>query len=516
MASAADLQSAALGVCHSTVHAPWGTWEEWMQLRDSLLANDMDGVRKGIRKVQAWRATREGLPLGVDLTCFLVELTARDPSGTLDREARQVSDCFPESVLRLGYTMTIVRLVTGVMDSIRKAGGTTPDAGLPCALVEGRNAAVHQKLPTLQRARVLANLALGFLVENYWNVQAADVATRPGSIQQALKAITLHMSEIKAPAKRRKKRKSVDQTNDVPRRTIVWGTCGSSSDEEDASVQEQVRNGGAECMSGSQGEAVTEHPPKRARHIVDGAIKEIQRLVHVDQCKDLVDPILDDSELLNQDPAPEDAHARTIFQTLSRVIFNRYHNLPSELLKGCFSRLLSSTGSSAACTKEELCTWIKWLLQQRGGEDPLPELLNTLISLTLSRIHWLHTLTNSSGQADGHRLASILEQLLERAQLQGMTQESATKLKEVADWVEESTKHNKNRAQTRSKALVDGYIPLATDEEKTVDDVNKLIRSQEKFLEDHESGMYGIWTKSQGWSLCVSGLDSVFPERLGW
>uniref|UniRef100_A0A383WJX9 Uncharacterized protein n=1 Tax=Tetradesmus obliquus TaxID=3088 RepID=A0A383WJX9_TETOB len=111
---------------------PWCCWEEWQLVKSWLLSQSHSNIRRGIRRVEAWRA-RGRVPLGVDITASLLETALCDPAfwgqaaasaataaaapaGTGPAAASSVS----QQQIRLQYSATIVRMVNGIADSQQK------------------------------------------------------------------------------------------------------------------------------------------------------------------------------------------------------------------------------------------------------------------------------------------------------------------------------------------------------------------------------------------------------------
>lgn len=97
----------------------------------------------------------------------------------------------PANELRLMYSMTIVRMVNGLVEVGQKGKfahsvlGLAGRLGLPRVLVDMRHTATHDALPSLPSLRTAAALALEWLDKNYWQAQE-DSLTEASDTTRAL------------------------------------------------------------------------------------------------------------------------------------------------------------------------------------------------------------------------------------------------------------------------------------------------------------------------------------------
>ena len=91
-------------------------------------------------------------------------------------------------MLRMQYSLAIVRMVNGIADSSQRGrvaasvASLAAGAGLPRALVDLRHEATHNELPSLAALRLAALHALTWLEESYWRRQGAHVAACLGQV----------------------------------------------------------------------------------------------------------------------------------------------------------------------------------------------------------------------------------------------------------------------------------------------------------------------------------------------
>ncbi|KAL1520087.1 hypothetical protein AB1Y20_023562 [Prymnesium parvum] len=176
---------------------PWASWAEWEETYAALFALD-DPARRaaGVRSVERWRS-RARLPVAVDSTASLTEVGLADTpphaaAHTPPHAAAAAADggAAPpsEHALCLMYAMTIVRLVNGVVDPMQQGHRAASvqalarELELPAALVELRHECTHNRLPSLSTFRLVAEQALLWLHERYWQPQRALLRERPRAV----------------------------------------------------------------------------------------------------------------------------------------------------------------------------------------------------------------------------------------------------------------------------------------------------------------------------------------------
>lgn len=171
---------------------PWRHWDEWLEVKRRLFSTDYAALLQALKRVSAWRL-RGRLPLGVDVSASLLELKLQDP-GHAPVRGPPIAD----EALRSLYSLTIIRMVNGIVDSQQKGKVAQSVAklaswvGLAPLLVEIRHEATHNELPTLATLRVAGDLALDWLKVNYWDAQEEYLSSaklRVVSILRELKAV---------------------------------------------------------------------------------------------------------------------------------------------------------------------------------------------------------------------------------------------------------------------------------------------------------------------------------------
>ncbi|KAJ4461742.1 putative Ribosomal biogenesis protein LAS1L [Paratrimastix pyriformis] len=154
---------------------PWTSWDEWELVRNLFFAADVMAPfcpadvsprRKAVELVALWES-RGGVPVAVQCTANLTEISLFDSGHELTEDS-----------LRLLYSMSLLRMVNGLVDAQQKGEFASSVSflasriGLPQTLVELRHEASHNQLPALPHLRLCAQQALEWLERHYWGAQA--------------------------------------------------------------------------------------------------------------------------------------------------------------------------------------------------------------------------------------------------------------------------------------------------------------------------------------------------------
>jgi hypothetical protein len=213
---------------------PWISWDEWEDVRQSLFILGTDQSRaSGIRRIRVWQS-RCKIPHSIEATAALFEIgLARERSLKLDGGSHTVSvgGLFrSEEELRLMYSMALLRLVNGVVDSFQQKKFASPVSdlaeklALPRVLVDVRHAATHNQLPTLATLLHAAELGLSWLRVNYWDEQVTLLERQRYAAMEPLKKYVKLKSRILAAHNKlaQAKRAETQQRLDASIRT--WKT----------------------------------------------------------------------------------------------------------------------------------------------------------------------------------------------------------------------------------------------------------------------------------------------------
>lgn len=153
---------------------PWKGWDEWMGVYQNLsgdINTNRDWGRKvafSLKTINMWR-TRCKLPLYIECTSHILKSILNHKVNSANKSP---------NVLRLSYSMAIVRLVNGVVEKEQRGqyaqavSGIAERIGLPRTLVDLRHEATHGDLPSLARLHSAALMALKWLHVRFWRVQA--------------------------------------------------------------------------------------------------------------------------------------------------------------------------------------------------------------------------------------------------------------------------------------------------------------------------------------------------------
>ncbi|CCF59091.1 hypothetical protein KAFR_0G00580 [Kazachstania africana CBS 2517] len=158
------------------VHArivPWADTEELEQLKNWFYTDDSSSRRRAIGKVKAYQSKgSQYLPHVIDSTAQLTSAIL------LDEETNRATDT---NVIKLSYTMALIRFVNGILDPNQRAQFAIPlhivakNVGLSSWFVDLRHWGTHEReLPGLDMLRVACREALVWLWDHYWNDDAVD------------------------------------------------------------------------------------------------------------------------------------------------------------------------------------------------------------------------------------------------------------------------------------------------------------------------------------------------------
>ncbi|KAH7299204.1 hypothetical protein KP509_25G077200 [Ceratopteris richardii] len=168
---------------------PWESWELWNEVRERAFSSSPEHVSAAIDKITAWRA-RNCLPVAVEVTWNLLSIQRSDPYflGKFHPEK-----CVSHEMLRLMYSMTIMRLINGVVDHSRKQSSSSVAyraevAGLPRTLVDIRHEVAHQELPSLSYLQISSKEALEWLKLHYWEAQKQLLDIARNNLPEKLEA----------------------------------------------------------------------------------------------------------------------------------------------------------------------------------------------------------------------------------------------------------------------------------------------------------------------------------------
>ncbi|XBI19806.1 hypothetical protein VPH35_061241 [Triticum aestivum] len=176
MEAAEDAGDAGGGRSTARKLVPWSSWEEWRFVRDAIFSPYPD-PGAALRRIAAWRS-RGCLPIPVEVTAALFEIRLRDPffRNGVPSDDKLESD----EMLALLYSMAIIRLVNGFMESPHKETGRSisdlaETVGVPRILVDIRHESSHRGIPSLRLLHLAAIKAFDWLKCNYWDSQTSAI-----------------------------------------------------------------------------------------------------------------------------------------------------------------------------------------------------------------------------------------------------------------------------------------------------------------------------------------------------
>ncbi|ODQ76994.1 hypothetical protein BABINDRAFT_16178, partial [Babjeviella inositovora NRRL Y-12698] len=149
-------------------YTPYKHFDEVLELKSQFFAfaPEKDERLLAINKVKALM-TKGRLPHAIECTSLLTSAVMNDPYFS----GKGATD---SSLLKLTYTMTLIRFVNGLLDPFQQSTHAIPlhtlakNLNLPTWFVELRHQGTHESLPSLNMLRMGAKEALNWLWHNYW------------------------------------------------------------------------------------------------------------------------------------------------------------------------------------------------------------------------------------------------------------------------------------------------------------------------------------------------------------
>lgn len=147
---------------HPIIH-PYRSKHDLVLLKDWFYNfQTTDNRFKAVQRVKAL-LSRGKLPHTIEITSLITLVILLD------------TDITDTNILKLSYSMAIIRFVNGLLDSFQQSTHAIPlyqlakSLNLPSFFVELRHMSTHESLPTLPICRIAAKRALNWLWENYWH-----------------------------------------------------------------------------------------------------------------------------------------------------------------------------------------------------------------------------------------------------------------------------------------------------------------------------------------------------------
>eukprot|EP01029_Cantina_marsupialis_P017111 TRINITY_DN3845_c0_g1_i1.p1 TRINITY_DN3845_c0_g1~~TRINITY_DN3845_c0_g1_i1.p1 ORF type:complete len:569 (-),score=137.79 TRINITY_DN3845_c0_g1_i1:75-1781(-) len=168
---------------------PWSSFDEWKSVFRDLFHEDSSNRQNGIETIEMWRC-RGRVPHAVNVSAQIIEAQSNDASGF-----------FSEYQMRLSYSMILVRMVNGIVDSQQKGERAqsilklAESIDFPSWLVDQRHAATHNELPSISILREAMSTGLKWFYDRYWMCQYECLDKVNSTLQQQI--IDLHSAVLK-------------------------------------------------------------------------------------------------------------------------------------------------------------------------------------------------------------------------------------------------------------------------------------------------------------------------------
>ena len=224
-------------------------------------------------------------------------------------------------MLRMQYSMALVRLVNGIADSSQKGkvaasvASLASTAGLPRSLVDLRHEATHNELPSLAVLRLAGGQGLDWLRAHYWRRQAAQLEASLGQVAAlAREYLGLHLA-------------AASKTAAAVAASQSAALGGDSSDEGGGGAAAAAVAGGGGAADGGAGYDVAE-----ARRRRQALITELRATVPRPAAPLLVDALGGEARRAAEGGASEEVLSRALAHTVSHLA-KEWLQLPALLLQ---------------------------------------------------------------------------------------------------------------------------------------------------------------------------------------
>ncbi|KAI9558219.1 hypothetical protein GHT06_014972 [Daphnia sinensis] len=151
---------------------PWISMEEWKQVYKQVYSKKREDKWAGLNQMIVWKSRVAKLSLGIECSLYLLQAILRDEEYKFD-----ANHALSENDIALMYSTAIIRFINlishlGQVDLRHQPISAIAEmAGIPDWVVSIRHEATHAKMPSLDILRPGANLAMGWLKENYWRTE---------------------------------------------------------------------------------------------------------------------------------------------------------------------------------------------------------------------------------------------------------------------------------------------------------------------------------------------------------
>lgn len=169
-------------------HVPWFSMTEWYDVYNQVYSNNHEEQEKAYETLLVWKARNPKLPVGVDCTLSLVQVSLRDREWSEKLDKAELPIHY-ENDLCMMYSLSIMRF----LNHIANIGHTKQTSlfqiakqlNIPEWIVNLRHDAAHgHELPSISVLRIAVNILLTWLHDEYWTVEIKNMIDYYKKIEQ--------------------------------------------------------------------------------------------------------------------------------------------------------------------------------------------------------------------------------------------------------------------------------------------------------------------------------------------
>ncbi|XP_008215375.1 uncharacterized protein LOC100678090 [Nasonia vitripennis] len=167
---------ALIGKREDLVHVPWSSVEEWLQVYKQIYSGDLVEQNKAHEILLVWKARIPKLPVGVECTLGLIQVCLRDREWTPKIYTGEMNISY-ENDLKMMYSTVIMKFLNHISNIAHHKQTSlfviAKQLNIPDWIVDLRHDTAHgHELPSIDVMRVVANILLTWLHEEYWAAEA--------------------------------------------------------------------------------------------------------------------------------------------------------------------------------------------------------------------------------------------------------------------------------------------------------------------------------------------------------
>ncbi|XP_023247111.1 uncharacterized protein LOC106645161, partial [Copidosoma floridanum] len=160
------------------IHVPWSSAEEWLQVYKQIYSGDLTEQNKAYETLLVWKARITKLPVGIECTLNLLQVCLRDREWTPKIYTGKIPVSY-ENDLRMLYSTVIMKFLNYVSNIANNKQTSlfvvAKQMNIPDWIVDLRHDVAHgHELPSIDVMRVVANILLSWVHEEYWAEEAKN------------------------------------------------------------------------------------------------------------------------------------------------------------------------------------------------------------------------------------------------------------------------------------------------------------------------------------------------------